>query len=506
MSLLEDYSPETCLEALKSQPETSWMDRGWQATQRLFQEMARRVPAYGDFLRTHGVKPESVKTRSDFARVPLTSKENYLQAYELKDLAWDGAFRDTCWMISSTSGSTGEPFYFPRTKAQDEQFAFTAEVCLLDYFEIDKKSTLFIDCYALGVWIGGMFMYQAARMIANTGKYQFSVITPGADKIEALKAVKRLGPKFDQIIIGGYGPLVKDLIDMGEMHGITWGDYEMKYFFAAEGFTEGFRDYVIQRGGVRASFYGTINHYGTADLGTMAHETPLSILIRRLAVEKEEIFRDVFAEAHRQPTLCQFIPELFYFEAVDGVLACSGPGGLPLVRYNLKDRGDVVTLEDMKARLARHGIDLGAAAKEAGIAPEWWQLPFVYLYERSDLTASIYSVNIYPESIRKALEHEEITPHVTGKFTMVVEFDDTQNQYLDLHIELHPQVTAPPPTLTERVLSSVIRWLDKENSEWRDFYADPTIRHKVIPRIKFWPHQDPTYFRPGGKQKWVKKR
>ena len=126
------------------------------------------------------------------------------------------------------------------------------------------------------------------------------------------------------------------------------------------------------------------------------------------------------------------------------------------------------------------------------------------VYERNDFTVSIYSVNIYPETIRKALEAAELRKKLTGKFTMVVDFDAEQNQVLQMHIELLPGIT-PSSALEKQTLDAIVVWLNKENSEWRDFYAQESIRRKVTPRITFWPHQDSAYFKPGGKQKWVKK-
>jgi len=124
--------------------------------------------------------------------------------------------------------------------------------------------------------------------------------------------------------------------------------------------------------------------------------------------------------------------------------------------------------------------------------------------ERGDFTVSIYSVNIYPESIRKALEEKEFEDAITGKFTMVVDFDETQNQFLEINIELKSGQTETEE-VHRRVLTSIISWLNKENSEWRDFYSDEGIRDKVAPRLVFWPYQHETHFRPGRKQKWVKK-
>lgn len=492
------------LRLLRTRREKEWMRRGELRALKLFREMAARVPAYKDFLAKNGVRASQVKTIRDFGQVPLTNKENYLLSYPLESLCWDGNLKRGRWVIASTSGSTGEPFYFPRTRYQDDQFALTAELCFLDFFAIDRKSTLFINCFALGVWIGGMFMYEAVKSIIDGDRYALSMITPGADKTEALKAVRNLAPQFDQIIIGGYAPLVKDLIDEGAKRGLDWSRYDMKYFFAAEGFTEGLRDYIGRRGGVKNVLAGTFNHYGTADLGTMANETPLSILIRRLATGDPIICRTVFPETDKQPTLAQYIPELFFFEETGGRLACSACGGLPLLRYDLKDRGGIRTLEEMNRIFAERGTELAAELRTSGLGDPW-NLPFVYLYERDDLTVSIYSVNIYPESIRKALQSARFEDRVSGKFSMSVDYNEEQNQFLEINVELKEGV-APDGRIEAEVLAAIIEILERENSEWRDFYADPGIRHKVIPKIMVWPYHDPLHFRPGGKQKWVKKK
>ncbi|OGZ96398.1 MAG: hypothetical protein A2679_00050 [Candidatus Sungbacteria bacterium RIFCSPHIGHO2_01_FULL_54_26] len=491
------------LRELKGNPEEYWMQRGEKDALKLFWEMADRVPAYKDFLEKRDFDAKSVKTIEDFKRVPITDKQNYLLSYPLEALCWDEKFSEGQWTIASTSGSTGEPFYFPRTRFQDEQFALTAELVFVDYFGIDKKSTLFIDCFALGVWIGGMFSYQAVKYLSDKGDYPLTIITPGADKIETLKAIKGLAHRFDQIILGGYAPLVKDLIDDGIDAGIEWSRYSMKYFFAAEGFTEGYRDYIKQKGGVRDIYRGTINHYGTADLGTMSHETPLSILARRFAVKDAALYGDIFSETSRLPTLTQFIPELYFFEQIDGHLLCSGRGGLPLMRYDLKDRGNVYTLREFADIYARHGIDLVQEAKKVGISDTVWHLPFVYVAERTDFTVNIYSVNVFPESIRKALEDAELQKSLTGKFSMHVGYNEEQNQYFEINIELRP-TAQESDVLRQKSYDAIITWLNKENSEWRDFWANESIQRKIAPKIILWPYQDPKHFKPGGKQKWVR--
>lgn len=506
MLLIHAFSKKApeLLRELKEKDDSYWRERGEKTAWELFHEAAEHIPAYKDFLHKHGVDNSAVRSIDDFKILPITNKDNYLRAYPLEDLCLDGVLNKERWVIASTSGSTGEPFYFPRTRFQDEQFALTAELVFLDYFEIDKKSTLFIDCFALGVWIGGMFSYQAAKYIADSGKYAFSIITPGADKTETLKAIRSLAHRFDQIILGGYAPLVKDLIDDGRDAGIDWSRYDMKYFFAAEGFTEGYRDYIAKNGGARNIYTAMINHYGTADLGTMSHETPLSILARRFAVQNPDLYHEVFGETNRLPTLTQFIPELYFFEQVDGRLLCTSRGGLPLVRYDLKDRGNVYTTRQFFDIYRKHGIDLLAEAKKTGIDHTVWNLPWVYVAERTDFTINIYSVNVYPESIRKALEDPNLQKSLTGKFSMQVGYNEEQNQYFEIHLELRP-TAQENDVIRESAYQSIIEWLNRENSEWRDFWANEGIRRKIAPKIILWPYQDPKHFKPGGKQKWVKK-
>lgn len=504
--LIKKYynNPNDLLLQLKRKSCDYWVKRGEKTALKNFQEMAHGVPAYKDFLKKHKVNPNSIKSIKDFKKIPVTNKENYLKSYKLKDLCWNGKFDKNKWVIASTSGSTGEPFYFPRTNDHDKQFKLTAELCLIDYFNIDKKTTLFIDCFALGVWIGGMFMYQAIKSLIDTNKYNLSVITPGADKTETIKAVKKIGQLFDQIIIGGYGPLVKDLIDDGIAQNINWKQYNLKFFFAAEGFTEKFRDYIHQKSGANSIYTDFINHYGTADMGTMAHETPLSIMIRRIVDKDDIIYKEIFRDARSLPTLIQYIPELFYFENIDGRLICSSSSGLPLMRYDLKDRGGVYSIDEIKTILKKHKIDIYDELKRNGLQKKIWNLPLVYLYERSDFTVSIYSVNIYPNSILKALQEKKFDNLITGKFHMFVDFDRKQNQFFKINIELRPNILIRDK-IKKEVVDSVISWLNKENSEWRDFYSDPKIRKKIIPKIVYWPYQYPQYFKPGGKQKWIKK-
>ena len=486
---------------LQKEPEVRWLQRGAGRALQQFYAMAHRVPAYKDFLKSHDFSPTSVKSIADFARIPAIDKDNYLRKYPKEMLCWDGEFSHGQWVISTTSGSTGQPYYFPREHSQDWQYAITAELYLRSNFQIHQKSTLYIVAFPMGAWIGGLFTYEALKIVAEHGGYELSIITPGIHKQEVINAVKQLGGSFDQIIIGAYAPFLKDILDDGTREGVDWQSLNVGFVFSAEAFTEKFRDYVFKTTGTTDQLRSTLNHYGTVDLGTMAHETPESVMIRRHLAEQGQL-QTLFPEADRQPTFAQYNPELFYFEAEGDNLYCTAYSGLPLVRYNLKDYGGIMTRADVHSKLADSGWDAVQAAQTAGITDTLWNLPFIYVYERNDFSVSYYAFQLYPDTIRRALQHDDLTHQVTGKFTMSVDYNDSGRQQLNIHVELKHGME-PTEALANSILEYVQEYLVKESSEYRETYK--MIGPEAMPIIYLWNYEDPTYFRPGTKQKWVNK-
>lgn len=496
-------NPHQFLQALKKKPEHFWMKRGEAHALKLFHAAAVRIPAYKDFLKQKKIRAEKIKMIADFRHVPPVDKDNYLRRYPLKAVCWDGNLNEKRWTFAQTSGSTGKPFYFPREQMQDRQYAFTAELYLLNQFEIDKKSTLYIDGFAMGAWIGGLFTYEAIRLLAERSQYPLSIITPGLNKKEILNAVQELGPQFDQIIIGGYPPFIKDVIDEGLALGIPWKNLNIRFIFSAEGFNELFRDYIAKKTGLKNIYRDSLNHYGTVDLGTMSHETPLSILMRRLALKNTSLYSMLFGATYKLPTLTQFLPEMFFFEEVDGNLFCSAASGIPLVRYDLHDHGGIFSFDDLYKKFATRGIDLKKEAAQAEIEDTIWNLPFVHVYERNDLSVSLYGGNVYPETIRNVLQTYEFERHLTGKFTMLIQTDAAQNPYLAIHTELKPGAREFR-SLKNIMVKKIVDRLLQENSEYRVLHQQLGEK-KLIPHVVFWPHEHSLYFRSGGKQKWVSK-
>src|SRR5438270_7936943 len=121
-----------------------------QRSLKLFHKAAREVPAYADFLKERGLNPQSIVTVQNFKQVPVTIKKNYLQQYPLPDLLWGGGL-DKPLIFCATSGSTGEPYYFPRDDKLAWQYSFVVEDFLRRGQVSEKKPALVIVAFGMGI-------------------------------------------------------------------------------------------------------------------------------------------------------------------------------------------------------------------------------------------------------------------------------------------------------------------------------------------------------------------
>jgi phenylacetate-CoA ligase len=464
----------------------------------LFQKAVEEIPAYRAFLKEHNFDPASVVTAADMLAVPVSNKKNYLNLHPLQELIWPEDAGQPL-LFCSTSGSTGEPYYFPRNETLSWQYSNIIEKFLRESDNPGGK-TLVIIGFGMGVWIGGVITVRAFEIAGARMKAPVALLPAGYNKTEIFKALQRLSPQFDQTVMVGYPPFVKELVDEAPKQGIDLKKLNVRFLFAAESFTEKFRDYLCKKAGVASPVRDTLNIYGTADIGAMAFETPLSILIRRLATRHKALFADIFGQIEKTPTLAQYNPAFVEFEAAEGEVLLTGNAALPLIRYAIGDNGGVIGFEEMEKILARHKINLNKEVKKAGIREPADAFPFVYVYERTDFSVTLHGINIFPEFIKEGLLDRELTHYLTERFTMLTKNDRHHNQYLEINVELQKDIRA---SLKLKALAyKVIKHtLIEKSSEFAE--VSRTKPNKRLIRIVFWPNGHRRYFTAGIKQKWV---
>jgi phenylacetate-CoA ligase len=326
--------------------------------------------------------------------------------------------------------------------------------------------------------------------------YPITVVTPGANRDEIFRVVQELGPLCDQVVLCGYPPFLKGLIDHGRAQGMDWPRYRIKLVMAGEVFSEEWRELVGERVGSTDLLRDSSALYGTADAGVLGCETPLSIAIRRFLASQPDAARELFGES-RLPTLVQYDPRSRYFEVENGALLFSGDNGIPLIRYNILDMGGVVPYDRMLAFLAERGFDPIAALNGGrGARP----LPFVYVFGRSDFTVSYFGANIYPENVSVGLEQPGVREWVTGKFVLQAREDADRDLFLSIVVELAPGIEGDEAK-QQSIARSIVAALRLLNTEFAHYV--PTERQ--IPHVTLAPTGDPEYFPVGVKHRYTRR-
>ncbi|VXD25510.1 putative phenylacetate-CoA ligase [Planktothrix serta PCC 8927] len=481
------------------QPST---DRGVTSVLQLFQEIVTTVPAYQQFLAANDRSIHDIQTLEDFQTLPLITKENYLRQYSLSQLCRHGQL-ETCDLIAVSSGSTGKPTFWPRFISDELQIATRFEQIFYDSFQADQRRTLAVICFTLGTWVGGMYTTACCRHLATKG-YPITVITPGNQKPEIFRVIRELGEQFEQVVLLGYPPFIKDVIDTGIAEGMEWQKYQVKLVFAGEVFSEEWRSLVGERVGSTQLNYDSASLYGTADAGVLGNETPLSICIRRFLAEHPDIAKQLFGES-RLPTLVQYDPNSRFFEmeneedSTTGTLLFSGDNGIPLIRYYIADQGGIIEFQQMLDFLKQWDFDPISELQKTGNRGIH-QLPFVFVFGRSQFIISYFGANIYPENVTVGLEQPLIKDWVTGKFVMSVIEDTDQNRFLSVVVELAPGI-AETEEKKAAIADSILTQLKRLNSEFAN-YVPPEYQ---TPKITLKLTGDPEYFPLGVKHRYTRK-
>ena len=482
--------PEKSLDRFQNGTDPYWKKQSQNLSFNLFQEMATRVPAYKEFLKKNRIKKEKIKSYTDLKNVPPIDKPTYIDAYSLNQLCWDGKL-DTSYMLSASSGSTGQPYYWPRSDEQTLHGAMISELIYRECFRMHESSTLFIISFGMGMWIAGTYTMMITQWLAQKGM-PVTVATPGINKKEILRLVLMGKKHYDQIVLVGLPPFVKDVIDTGSKEGINWKTIKIKFLLTGEAFTERWRDHLKEKMGFNV-FTDAINLYGSADVGLMASETPTTVFLRRLAAENSEFCNALF-QTERVPSVHQYNPHLRHFESLNGELLISSRCMVPLVRYNTKDVGDVLYHSEASKRLKKLGIDICQGFQQNRPSRFLWTLPIVYLFGRGKFSATIYGITLFPEFIKFVLDNAELEPSLTGKFVIATEENKDLAQTLHLRVELNDGIKKSRD-LQATVKRIFIHELPKISSEYTHLLE--SVKQRAHPIITLHSYGDPSYFPRG---------
>jgi len=479
-----DFSVKKYLDALSKSGIGYWNQLGFKRALRIFKSASKRIPAYRDFLKKNHINAAKIISQEDYSKVPTVNKKNYISQYPIADCLWDGKIKNVS-MFSVSSGSTGQPTFWPRGNYLEYETTLIHEIQLETFFEISRKKTLAIVCYSMGMYVAGTFTTFCLQKLARKG-YQLYCVTPGIDVEEVMNVLMNCEIEYDQIILFGYPPFIKDVIDELSTKKINIKKKRIGFVFGAENFSEEWRDNLVSlvNGFSSTSTSLSMNTYGSADAAIIGYETPLSIKLRR-AINESGLNEQIFGQ-YISPSLMQYNPVMKYVEVDNNMLIFTSDAGIPLVRYDIGDRGGFLSPKEIN----NFGVDTKL----------WGSMPMLYLLGRNTNVATIYGLNVYPETIKHALEDKRIIKYLSGKFRIETAYDDNYDQFLKILIETVDvkELLIETQNLVKEIIVETLR---KINYEYNQLHTK--IGEKADPKVTFLPRG--SYQQAKSKHRWIVK-
>lgn len=434
-----------------------------------FYHAYRRVPAYRNYIDELGGVPEirlDGLTKPDLTSIPEMDKESYVKKYPQEERVLGGRLPSAGVMVDESSGSSGTPTSWVRGRTER---LITKQMMQMTFLRITGESeTLFIlNAFALGAWATGMnvaISLTDTTILKSTG--------PNLDKI--VGTINEFGPRFRYIVMG-YPPFLKTLADDPRL---DWSKYTIDAAFGGEGISESLRDYLLKK------FRRVIGSYGASDLEVnLALESELSINLRRALLTNERLREDIIRVGYGvTPMIFQYNPLAYYLEENakgELVATISRPYNIsPKIRYNIHDRGHVLRFGELKAILQKHG--LGDIFRSSG---QVLDLPFLFIYGRSDMSIEYYGAKVTPDSLREILFGLEALAPVLSTFRLISYEDAAHNKRMEVAIQLTEG--AKPPLPAETLQDVVFTRLAAMNGDFLNAWKR-TATPENMPELKVY--------------------
>jgi phenylacetate-CoA ligase len=420
----------------------------------VFERTKSSVAAYPQVLEECGFKDFVPSSLKDWQRIPWIDKETYINRFPPEALSSGGRIAA---LAHASSGSSGKPtFWFRGNKQKRIGAAYYARV-IDEVMRIPRSErVLVIVCFAMGVWVAGTYTLLAFERIGEQAERNLAVISPGMEIEDISSILSGLGRRFDHVVIAGY-PTALDVSFSELAHRNVSLPEKLYLITSGDKISEEWRDARMSSLGIPAPT-SIVNVYGSADGGLLAIETPLSIEIRRKLSTFASLAAEIQGEAvGPAAALFQFDPTLFYFEDVDGELLFTADLDIPLVRYNIHDRGRVVPYEEMMSLVGELGIQNANG----------WEFPFLVVSGRTDVAVTLYGAKVYPETLQRAIQDVRIRDLLSGTF-LAYSLEKESEQLFCLDLELSDSTCLKDSESPAEIESIIQEGLMEFSSEYRN--------------------------------------
>lgn len=393
-----------------------WINYSEETTQKAAQKLAVAafkqaldVPAYRDFV--------AGKKIVNFDDIPITTKDNYIKP-NLKDdkfkrLYLNGEIPHKSKRDTST-GTSGHstPWY----RGEREQHVVERLTGYAAKIVTEDQPYSFINGFAVGPWATGI----TATLATNADNHaSIAIIGPNIKEIwEAMKEHTKWCAPTKPIIVGGYPPHIRAIVDLANEEGFPLHKHNFIAVVGGESMSEDMRDLIVTKKDadgkvVRTGFTQCLSSYGASDLDiNIGYESPFEIGLRKACHANKALAEELFGKN-------QFIPMIFHYDPLNYLIETDADNNMiftcvrmdrisPRIRYNLGDRGKIMPVSEVLKIVEKHGVKLPFKPNT--------NLPLLFVWGRVESHISFRGCKVAPENLGEAIRKlDEKHPGLNAK-------------------------------------------------------------------------------------------
>lgn len=418
-----------------------------------FKKAIQNVDSYKHFVKSQGSSPRY------YSQIPVTSKDSYIKAYsnskEFGELSLyanrtipSGSKKDT------STGTSGKPTSWYR--GPQEIAAINRSIRISTRAIFGDKPYYLINGFALGPWATGVSIANAAAQDPRG-----TVCNIGIDTNEIYQAIKdatKVVPPGQPIIVAGYPPHLKEVVDLAQKEGFPLEKYNIIGLVGGESMSENQRELIVQNTKTgRSGFSKCFSAYGASDLDVaIGYETDFAVELRQKLHANPLLAKELVGENDFIPMIFPYDPLNYHIEtdADQNLLyTCVGHDRIsPRVRYNLGDRGKTMPMSDVLAILEKHGVKLKNMPRI--------YLPLLFVWGRVGSHVSLEGLKIAPENLEDGLRDQKIVSQVLHHGFLEYEHNGVKG--IKILIEVQDAKTVDILDLKNKVITG----LRKKNQEF----------------------------------------
>ena len=422
---------------------------------------AREVPAYGRFLADGGVDAGRVsRGEVPWDALPVMDKKNYCLRYPAPDLM-PAEHREAVSMFVSSAGTSGMPYYWPslrpgyfagsgsssplRRLLQPRRWAPAVEqsLALHRYDPLGAmlpRRTLAVVARTMGAWRGGSKVFLSISRLADRLP-NLGVVPVGSRVDDILAAVLALHGRYEHVWVILIPSVLERLLDRASSEP-AFPFAKCRFSVSSEVFPESLRLRASELCGKRFPAPAVDGIFASADTGVAGFESTASIGLRQLC--------------DAQPGLCKALglpfppPNLYHpctttcLEEIEGELVFTKWRGIPLIRYNLHDRGLLLKWEDLRRQVADARVPKELEPLQKHIVGSPARPDLFAVQGRTDGVTLPGGFLYYYDDMNAAMHHPLLQKSTTGQFTVSPQKEAGSDPRLLWEIELRPEVEASP--------------------------------------------------------------